>query len=148
MPNEAPLAARAMAEVEELHRFFVRWLDASNPEPTLSLDRFIQVAAPGFRLIQPSGAVSDRQSVVDWLARSRASRGTPEAPFVISTDDIEAVEVAAGLCLVTYIERQDGPAGPNARRSSALLRETAGTPNGVVWLHVHETHVETSQPPA
>ena len=126
----------------ELHRFFVRWLDAVHPDPTLSLDRFSTVAAPGFRLIQPSGAISDRQGVIDWLARSRASRGTPEVPFRITADEVEAIEAAPGVCLVTYIERQDGPAGPTAWRSSALLCEAVDTPNGVAWVHVHETSMD------
>jgi hypothetical protein len=142
MPNEAPLTERAAAEVVELHHFFVRWLDAVHPDPALTLDRFISVAAPEFRLIQPTGAVSDRRSVIDWISRSRASRGTPEAPFVITAEEVEAREVAPGVCLVTYIERQDGPAGPTAWRSSALLCEAAGTPHGLAWLHVQETRIE------
>lgn len=145
MPNHAPLAERAAAEVEELHAFFVRWLDAVDPDPKLTLDRFAAVAAPGFRLIPPTGAVLERQAVIDWLASSRASRGKPERPFVIATEKVEARQIGADTCLVTYVERQDGPDGPNARRSSALFRNAGGTPCGVAWLHVHETAIEAGR---
>lgn len=143
MPNPAPLAQRAAAEVEQLHAFFVRWLDAVDPDPALTLERFTAVAAPGFRLIGPDGAVLERQAVIDWLAASRSSRGTAAKRFAIAARQVEAREIAAGLCLVTYVERHDGPDGPNARRCSALFRDALGTPLGVAWLHVHETAIET-----
>lgn len=142
MPNSAPLAQRAVAEVEALHAFFVRWLDAVDPDPALTLERFTAVAAPEFRLIGLDGAVLERQAVIDWLAASRASRGTSARRFVIAARQVEASEIAPGLCLVTYVEHQDGPEGPNARRSTALFRDASGTPLGVAWLHVHETAIE------
>ena len=141
MPNHAPLALRAAAEVEQLHAFFVRWLDAVDPDPALTLERFTKVAARSFRLIPPGGAVLGRQAGIDWLTASRASRGSRERPFVIGTDEVEAFEIGPGVCLVTYVERQDGPAGANVRRSTALFRDAAGTPCGVEWLHVHETAI-------
>ena len=141
MPNPAPLAERAIAEVEALHAFFVRWLDAADPDPAMTPERFTGAAAAGFRLIAPSGGVLDRRTVVDWLAASRASRGTRERPFRIWTEDIRAEAIVPGVCLVTYVERQDVPDGPNARRSTAVMVEQEGAPNGVAWLHVHETHI-------
>lgn len=141
MPNPAALPERAAAEVEQLHAFFVRWLDAVDPDPKLTLERFTTVAAHDFHLVAPSGAMLGRKQVVDWLVASRASRGRAEHRFTMATEHTEAREVAPGLCLVTYVERQDGPDGPDARRCSALFREAGGTPCGVAWLHVHETAI-------
>lgn len=139
------LAARAAAEIEDLHAFFVRWLNAVDPDPRLTLERFTAVADPGFRLVPPSGGVLGRREVIAWLAGARASRGVPGQPFSIWTEDIEVTTLAPGLCLATYVERQSGGPGVAARRSSALFRDAPGTPNGVAWLHVHETAIEAGR---
>jgi hypothetical protein len=41
--------------------------------------------------------------------------------------------------LTTYQEWQETAEGRTVRLSTALFREKVGTPNGLEWLHVHET---------
>ena len=43
------------------------------------------------------------------------------------------------LALATYEEWQEIDGKINARLSTVLLRAKADAPNGVEWLHVHET---------
>jgi hypothetical protein len=137
--DEAMLRERAIAEVIELHRFFVDWLGAGEG----GIERLAHALAAEFRMVPPSGAIVGRQQVIDMLAGGRGSRGSA---FRIAVDEIDTAEIAAGHCLATYIERQDGPDGPTARRSSALFRAAACSPNGVQWLHLQETWIEGARP--
>lgn len=130
-----PLAGRALAEVRELHRFLAAWLGAGAAG---EIGRLEAALAPGFRMVSPQGALLGRDQVVAAVTAGRGSRG---ATFAIAIEEAEARGLGPGLCLVTYVERQEGPDGVTARRSSALLADTPGAPNGVRWLHLHETWI-------
>lgn len=43
------------------------------------------------------------------------------------------------LCLLTYQEWQRWGDEETGRQSSVLFRERASAPNGVEWVHLHET---------
>lgn len=43
------------------------------------------------------------------------------------------------IALVTYEESQSRDGDKRVLFSSALFRDKEGTPNGLEWLHVHET---------
>jgi hypothetical protein len=46
------------------------------------------------------------------------------------------------LALTTYEEWQEIEGKVTARVSTAVFKQKANTPNGVEWLHVHETWLE------
>lgn len=138
--RNAELAARAIDEVVELHRFFEAWLGHAG---TGDIARLEAALAPGFEMIVPSGALFARAAVIAMVAGGRGRKGSETRPFTIRIDDATAVALGPEHCLVRYIERQDGPDGPTARWSSALFRADAAAPCGVVWLHLQETWLAT-----
>ena len=66
-----------------------------------------------------------------WSQREPAGR--------IWIENISARPIAGGQALVVYEEWQDSGDGPRGRLSTALLKTQENSPNGLEWLHVHET---------
>ena len=149
--SELPLAERAAAEVVDLHAFFVDWIGTSGRDRGLDPGRMTGVFADDFHIVGPSGGRFDRVAAIEWLMHGRASRGTAAEPFTMWIEDVAAAAVAPGAVLVSYVECQDGDfldgnQGPSRRRASAILVDRPGTPNGVAWLHVHETWIDPPAP--
>jgi hypothetical protein len=142
--RNAELAARAIDEVVELHRFFEAWMGPAGAGDIL---RLAEALGPGFEMIVPSGKLFAREAVIAMVAGARGKRGTAARPFTIRIDDATAIPLGPEHSLVRYIERQDGDTdGPTARWSTALFRAAPAAPLGVVWLHLHETWHPESQP--
>ena len=47
------------------------------------------------------------------------------------------------LVLATYEELQDNDSQVNSQLSTVLFQQALTTPNGLRWLHVHETRINT-----
>lgn len=135
---EDDLARRCLAEVDELHRFFVDWLGG---DPSADFARCETALGPGFRIVEPDGTIVERELLLQALESARGKHKGADPPFAIRIEDATARALPGGSCLVTYIERQIARGGSTARRSSALFANAAGGPNGVKWLHVHETWI-------
>ncbi len=124
-------------EVEELHQFFQDWstghLDASDS----SFERFSKVMADGFEIISPGGG---RMTRVEILARVREGHGSSKGTsFRIWIQNYRSRPIGNGLLLVTYEEWQDTDGEKRGRISTAVFQPKSDTPNGLEWLHVHET---------
>ena len=98
---------------------------------------------PRFQIVEPDGAVIDRDPLLQALGSSKGKHRDSERPFDIRIEESRARTVSDTLCLVTYIEQQMVRGQPTTRRSTALFRNRAGGPNGVEWLHVHETWIDS-----
>jgi len=57
----------------------------------------------------------------------------------IEIRDLEVIAQGGGLALVFFEEHQWLDAAPDARFNTALLRAKASAPEGVEWVHLHET---------
>lgn len=128
---------RCVAEVEELHRFFEEWFAGSVEQTGKGLQRFIGVLADDFELISPDGIQIGRVALIGRIRKAHGIHRDHNA-----RNQVEAIRVRAvgpGLYLVSYEEWQQRDGSPRGRLSSALLRERAGTPNGLEWVHVQET---------
>jgi hypothetical protein len=80
-------------------------------------------------------------------ARRAAYGGQANTEFRIWIEQPAARRLSGDLWLVTYEEWQnDGVGQINGRLSSALFTARAGMPNGVAWLHVHETWLPDPAP--
>lgn len=135
--QNADLAARAIDEIVELHRFFEAWMGQDGAG---DIARLADALGPGFEMIVPSGKLFGRDEVIAMVAGARGRRGSAARPFAIRIDDAAAFLLGSEHCLVRYIERQDGGGeGPTARWSTALFRSAPAAPCGVHWLHLHET---------
>lgn len=135
---DEPDGAAAVAEVEELHSFFVRWFRADVPDSDAEFDRFSSALAAEFEMVVPSGARLGRDAV---LAGVRGGHGQwrEDEGATIEVREATAHGLGGGLVRVSYEEWQRGAGEWKARRSTALLR---GAGDGrLEWVHVHETWI-------
>jgi hypothetical protein len=139
-PGES-LTDLAIRETVELHEFFSRWLRAKGEEK-LDIARLEGALDPGFRLVAPDGGVRERQSVIDWIAGVRGSRG---ADFWIDVADFVAVWQSPEAVLLEYVETQYIEGKTTMRLATALFCRATGTPCGVVWRHLQETWLQEGE---
>ena len=123
-PSPEALAAACAREVEELHAFFGNWFLAELPPTDAALARFSRALANDFALIGPDGEEVGRLEIIERIRAAHGSRKRA-AP--------------AGFCLLTYQEWQKFGDTTKVRLSSVLFRAKTTAPNGVEWLHLHET---------
>lgn len=141
-PSGDALFAACEAEVAGLHRFFVGWMTGAVARDTTTYARFTDVVADGFALIGPGGVVTEREALIAELEAAHGQR----AAFDIWIADCRCRWSAGDLCLITYEEWQQTGEVKTGRLSTALFRRRAAAPNGVEWLHVHETWLAGAAP--
>lgn len=133
--SQAICADQCRAEVEELHAFFQAWLDGSLPNSDAVFSRFTAVTDPAFTLISPAGQVEDAAAAAQWIYAARGTR-----PGVRLWTDQHTLRCAdERTAVVTYREWQTNAGVTTLRLSTAVLAADPAAPNGLRWLHVHET---------
>lgn len=132
-----PTACRA--ELTGLHEFFVEWFAGSVPREGLS--RLERALAPEFEMVTPEGERVDRRVLIDGLAESYGR--TEGEPFDIDIREVEAVALLEDHAVVRYEEWQIRPDGESGRVSTALFRAEDDAPEGVVWVTLQETALES-----
>ena len=130
--------AACKSEVIGLHDFFVEWMGAHIDRNPLAFERFANTTAESFFLVNPDGSVSERETLLPDLESTYGAR--PD--FKIWIKDCQCRFVSENHCLITYEEWHDLAGVGSSRLSSALFERREGTPNGVVWLSVHETWLD------
>ena len=126
---------RCRLEVVELHRFFQEWFRGLVPNTDESLARFSDVLSEGFEIISPAGVSVGRAPILDAV---RDGYGREPGAKIWIENHRHRLTIGL-LSLVTYEEWQDMGGEKRGRLSSALLQMSDAVPNGVRWLHVHET---------
>lgn len=121
-------------EVKELHQFFQDWFCGTLPNTDAAFARFADTIHPDFSIVGPDGNVT-QQTALTGALRGAHSAGE----FKIWVENAQAKAVGGGLTLVMYEEWQIRNGEQTVRQSSVLFRPKPNTPNGVEWLHVHET---------
>jgi hypothetical protein len=143
------------AEVRELHEFLVEWMTGVLPRTPEAYERFTQVMADGIVISNPGGELTERASLIGALEsahgiqaespnQGRGNNGEPK-DFRIWIENCQCRHQEGGLSLVTYEEWQQISGTVTGRLSTALFRRCNGTPNGVEWLHLHETWLPLNQ---
>ncbi len=127
------LRAAAATEIEELHVEFERWFSGESD----SLDRVERVLADHFTMVPPSGETVHR---ADLIAGLKMAKGAVQLDIEIRNPTIRW-EGADGL-LVSYEEWQTTTEKSNGRQSTVLFVPDADAPNGLKWVHVHETWIQ------
>ena len=122
--SDASLVVRT--EIEELHRFFERWLGGEEND----FSRCDRALAHDFTMVGPGGEVRSREALVKGLLDAHGKR-----PVAIEIRNFEMRELANELALARYEEWQDD----RGRVSTALFRVRGDAPNGIEWVTVHET---------
>lgn len=134
------LQTLAEAEVVMRHAFFVDWFTGKADEQAMA--DCARSFSPDFRMVWPDAAEHDRDPVVALLTGMRGTKGDE---YAIEIKMRHAVLYSPELVLITFDEHQWTAEGKNLRRASALFSPDDGAPNGVVWRHLHQTWVTTTQ---
>lgn len=123
------------AEVRELHAFFGRWYSG-----TAALSEFsrLDVLAETFLMIGPDGRTAD---VVEVREMIRASYGLRPIDFTIKN-----VSVRPDAPIGTYEEWQTDSGIITGRFSTAVMVPSRHQPNGLQWVHLHETWLPDARP--
>ncbi len=133
--TDSSLVEQCRREVDELHAFFELWFVGELPQTRSELRRFERVLAEDFRMIQPSGLTKTRDGIVTDVFDAHEAHEN----VTVETSSLEPRHVADETCLGTYEEWQTTGEERTGRVATALFRRAAGTPNGVEWVHLHET---------
>jgi hypothetical protein len=134
------LEARCRTEIDELHAFFEQWFNGDLEPSEATLARFTDVMAPGFHIVSPDGAMRDRAAIIR-LVREGHGSGLVDGKRTVRIW-IEHLALRASsdhVSVVTYEEWQERGGEQTGRLSTAVLQNAPDTPNGLRWLHVHET---------
>ena len=116
------------AEVRELHAFFERWYSGqADPSEFSRLD----VLSGAFTMIGPDGRLARVDEVREMV---RAAYGRRPIKFTIRNE-----AVRSDSPVVTYEEWQTASGVATGRLSTAVMAPAAHLPNGLQWLHLHET---------
>lgn len=139
---------RCEAEVIGLHRFLEEWFTGALPRTEEAMDRIKSVIAEGFAIISPRGVATGREEMMAELERAHGGLAGADKGFRIWVDDIHFRHDLGDTALVTYAEHQELAGETTGRRASALFRRKIEAPNGVEWVHLHETWLPSLAPKA
>ncbi len=135
---------RCKNEIAGLHRFFAAWMTGALPRTGEAFARAADVLANDMTMITPEGEVMACPPLLKALEAAHGLLTPPEQTFRIWIENYDCRFVAGDLCLATYEEWQDRSGDVKGRLSTVLFRRREGAPNGVEWLHVHETWLPVS----
>lgn len=127
--------AHVEREIVDFHDALAAWLAGG---ATSALRRIEEAMASHLRLIDLDGEQLDRDRLIAGLRDAGGSR----PGLRIAIEDAAVRELAASMWLITFVERHSLGAD---RRTSAILREDASGPLGLLWVHVHETAIGTAR---
>jgi hypothetical protein len=125
-------------EVIQLHHFFEEWLDGTLAKTRANYERLTAVMNPQFQIISPDGKTTAYEGLLAELWQAQHSR----PGFRLWVKEVAVRPLSPQLALATYEEWQEIEGKVTARVSTAVFRQQANTPNGVEWLHVHETWLD------
>jgi len=140
------ITERSEREVVEFHEFIEDWLAGRTPDEDGTYDRARTVLADSFEITSPSGETRESSGI---LAEMAAGHGTAGEAFEIRVENLTSRFAFDGdACLVTYEEHQrPTPDAEWTRRySTAVFRDAEEAPNGVEWIHLHETWMPGGAP--
>lgn len=124
-------------EILELHRFFQDWVLGVLPNDDEAFARLTGVLTNGFAIVSPDGRIDRREALVEGIrARHGAER---DRGYRIWIENVQLRTTKNQLHIVVYEEWQETEGSVKGRLSTAILIDRKGTPNGVAWMHVHET---------
>ncbi|MEX1368049.1 MAG: hypothetical protein AB1Z98_33275 [Nannocystaceae bacterium] len=143
-----PTFAEACAhEIVSLHGFFEHWFRAAFADPARALERLSRVLAPGFVIVSPAGVATERAPLIARLEQAYGAWISDAPHGEIEIESVTPRHVHGEVGLLTYVERQRRPSGETARLSTVLMQRHEAAPNGVCWLHLHETWLPGQGPP-
>lgn len=122
-------------EIEELHRFFQEWFTGELPNTDEAFARVREALSPELVFISPSG---ERRTTAELLEGIRRGHGKRPG-LAIRIEQPELHRTPGGHVVATYREWQEEGERTTVRLSTVVLGPDPSAPNGLTWLHVHET---------
>ena len=135
--QEEDLAARAEKEIVELHDFFAAYFRGELEKEAIK--RFTDVLAPHFLIVDSLGTVSTRVETIQAVESMHNRR--PEMRIWI--ENVVVRPRGGRALIVTYEEWQTIGEKTTMRYSTVIFVERGTLPNGLQWLHVHESGLRT-----
>jgi hypothetical protein len=134
------MITRVENEIVELHQFFQDWYNnILSPSPA-NFARCEKVLADSFTIIFPNGEKVSCKPLLEGLRSAHHSRTNMR----IWIENIQVLYQLGELILATYEEWQEIEGKVTIRVSSVLFRKVPDTPNNLLWLHVHETWLNSA----
>jgi len=131
--DEETLLKHGEREIVELHQFFQDWYRGRDD---VDFERFNRALSPGFVIVMPDARILGREVIVDAVRQQRDS--DPEARLEIR--NVQLHMAGKDHAVLTYEEWQGRGGDPmRGRLSTVVFTFDNDAPNGLIWLHVHET---------
>lgn len=134
------LADDCAREVEALHDAMEDWFAGRVDDDAFS--RIDRALAMDFEIVSPDSDRRGREELLDGLENAKGSKATSVPPFEINIKRVETRAESDDLCQLIYEEWQRSDGDATGRVSSALFRRREDAPEGVEWVHLHETWLE------
>ena len=122
-------------EVRELHAFFERWYTGTAEPSEISR---LDVLDPSFVMIAPDGRSLTADAVVSSITAAFGRRSM--------AIEIRNVSVNRDAGFGTYEEWQTVEGAVTGRISTAVMAAAPDAPNGLRWIHLHETWLPDTRP--
>lgn len=124
-------------EILDLHQFFEEWFAGRLPNTDAAFARATVALGDAFVLVGPNGRLTDRHTLMNGLRGEHNGRSS----FRIWIQNFQLQQQHGDIAIATYEEWQDIDDTITTRLSTAVFQQDPTAPNGVKWLHVHETWV-------
>jgi len=108
------------------------------PDEPASLTRMEEALAPDFTFVTTAGEMLGREAVVAGVRSAHGAR----PGLRIEIREPRLLQVWDDRRLAVYEEWQEDADGRSGRISTVLFRRDDDGPNGLTWVHVHETRIE------
>ena len=122
-------------EIVELHDFFVAWFTGTLPKNVESFARVESALSKAFVIVSPGGTATERKELLEQL--HGAYGRLPDIRIWI--ENVQLRQQNGPVSIVTYEEWQENAGKRTVRLSTVVFCTKDNGPNGLEWLHVHET---------
>jgi len=130
------LRASCEREIFSLHVFFERWFIGDLPADKAAFARLSDALSEAFRYILPAGRLLRRKQVLEGLFEAHGSHRDARIEI---RNLVFPTAPNGDLALVFFEEHQWLDGAYDARFNTALMQRKLAAPEGVEWLHLHET---------
>jgi len=131
---------RVQTEIVALHQFFQGWFTGMLPQTADAFARVADVLHADFAIISPAGKLTARDPLLAGLHDVYGRR----TQFRIWIENVRLHHHVDDVLVATYEEWQQDASQTTARLSTVIFHTKLGLPNGLQWLHVHETWLDAA----
>jgi hypothetical protein len=128
-------------EIIQLHHFFQDWFNGDLSPTDRSFSRLIDALDPEFKMVTPRGTILERGELLENLRTAHYSH----REMRIWIENVMVHSQVGDIFIVTYEEWQEIKGRITSRFSSAIFKTCPSAPNGVCWIHLHETWINSIQ---